>query len=129
MSKTKKNFAWSVYNGMVKAGLDVFPVHPAGGESCGVEFFKTCAEIPGAVEAAVLCFKVRKSSDTLKELKESGVKRIWFQQGSYDKSQLEEAEELGFEYHTGCAMMYIPEAAFIHRVHRFLHELFTKGPN
>jgi predicted CoA-binding protein len=127
MSKTKKNFAWSVYNGLVKAGLDVFPVHPEGGSSRGIEFFKTCAEIPGAPDAAVLCFDLTKSTDTLRALKESGIRKLWLQQGSFDKSHLKEAEELGLECYTGCAMMYMPETAFIHRFHRFLHELFTKG--
>ena len=127
MSRSRKNFAWTIYDGFVKSGMPVFPVHPSGGEIKGVRFYDSLAALPRKVEAAVVSLNVSKADHLLSRLKENGVKKIWFQQGSYDNNVLKKADDLEFETYTGCAMMYLPGTLWLHRVHRFFHELVSKG--
>ena len=127
LSKTRKNFAWAVYNAMVKSGKRVFPIHPDGGSVRNVQFYNSIKSLPQVPKAAVLCLNLKKHHAVLPELKASGIKDIWFQQGSYDKSILREAEREGLNPITGCTLMYLPGTSFLHRLHRFFHEFFTKG--
>lgn len=127
MSRKKKNMGWFIYDGFLKAGAKVFAVHPAGGTVRNVEFHKSIRALPVQVEAAVLCHKMADSEDLLKDLKESGVRKIWLQQGSCHSSVKSKAENLGFETYSGCAMMFMPQSSFPHRLHRFFHDLFAKG--
>ncbi len=127
MSKSRRNFAWAIYNSLIKAGKKVFAVHPGGGNSWGVQFYNSIESLPLLPGAAILCLNLKKQRGILPELKASGIERVWLQQGSFDNSILEEAERAGLNPITGCALMYLPGASFIHRLHRFLYELFKKG--
>lgn len=127
MSRRRKNFAWSIYKALTQAGKNVFPVHPDGGNSAGVQFYPSVNLLADVPEAGVVCLNLKKHKSLLPELMSSGVKRIWLQQGSYDDSIITEFESAGIECLKGCAMMYIPGTSFPHRFHRFLHRLFSKG--
>lgn len=127
MSRKKKNFGWAVYDSLLKTGVKVYPVHPDGGNVRGVEFYRSVRDLPEEVDSAIICFDTGKSGRVLDDLEESGIKNIWFQHGSYDQSILNEARERNMQVRTGCAIMYIPRAGFPHRLHRFFHELFSKG--
>lgn len=129
VSKSKRNFARSVYDAFSRSGLKVFPVHPAGGSSRDLELYPSINSLPEPVDSAILCYDTRKSGDVLAELKAAGVKKLWFQQGSYDNSVLDLARELEIDFYTGCVLMYLPGTAFFHRLHRRLHELFSRGGN
>ena len=127
MSKSRRNFAWSIHDSLVKAGKRVFPVHPEGGYSRDVQFYDSIESLPLIPEAAIIGLDLKKQDGILPELKASGIRKVWLQQGSYNNSILEEAERAGLNPVTGCALMYLPGASFLHRLHRFLHELFKKG--
>jgi len=129
MSRKRKNFAWTIYGEFVKSGIPVYPVHPDGGEVRGVRFYDSVGAIPGKVDAAVLSMKAPKAVDLLPRLKAEGIRKIWFQQGSYDDSLLKKADEHDFQTYTGCSVMFLPGAMWLHRLHRFFHELVSKGKN
>lgn len=133
MSKKRKNFAWAIYDEFAKRGLPVFPVHPSGGESRGVRFYDSLEAVPGhadgMVDAAVVSMKAFDAEDLLAGLKAGGIRKIWFQQGSCDDRLLQKADMGDFETYTGCAIMYLPDVMWLHRVHRFFHELVSKGKN
>lgn len=127
MSKSRRNFAWSIHNGLVKAGKKVFPVHPEGGYSRGIQFYDSIESLPLTPEAAILSLNLKKHPGILPALRASGIKKIWLQQGSYDNSVLREARRAGLNPVTGCVLMYLPGTSFFHRLHRFFYELFKKG--
>jgi len=129
MSRTRKNFAWHIYRRLLKSGATVFAVHPEGGVSRDVPFYRSLDSLPEKVESALICFDVTKSGIMVNELKNSGIRTVWFQQGSYNDSIIEDVRCQGIEAYTGCAMMYMPQASFPHRLHRFFHELTAKGTN
>lgn len=129
MSKKKDNFAWSIYKTFTGTGRKVYPLHPEGGERKGVSFFTKLEDLPEKPDACIVCTDLKKNNDLITMLTDSGIKKIWFQQGSYDKSILEKTTQHEIDPITGCVLMYFPGISFGHRVHRFFHELFSKGKN
>jgi predicted CoA-binding protein len=129
MSRKRKNFAWSIHKALIEAGKNVFPVHPQGGKTDGVEFYSSVDSLPDSPDAGIICLNLNKHLDTVPELKTAGLKKIWLQQGSYDNSALAELESAGVDCLKGYALMYIPGTSFPHRFHRFLHRLFSRGQN
>lgn len=127
MSKKRKNFAWGIYKSFTGAGRKVFPLHKKGGEKDGTKFYSSLNELPEKPEACIISADMKKDGAFVSELAESGIKRFWFQQGSYDKDLLAAAEKRNIDFVTGCVLMYLPETSFPHKIHRFFHELFKKG--
>jgi len=127
MSKKRNNFAWGVYKNFVNANRKVYPLHPAGGEKNGVEFYASIEKVPEKPDACIVCTNLKNNENLISELSDSGIKKIWFQWGSYNKDILEKAGVHDIVPITGCVLMYLPGASLGHRIHRFFHELFTKG--
>jgi predicted CoA-binding protein len=129
MSRKRNNFAWSIYKTFTGAGRKIYPLHPEGGERNVVSFFKEFEDLPVKPDACIVCTDLKKHGDLIPRLSNSGIDKIWFQQGSYDKTILENARQNHFDPLTGCVLMYFPGISFGHRLHRFFHELFSKGKN
>jgi len=127
MSRKKKNFAWSIYKAMKKLDRTIFAIHPYGGVSRGVQFYRSLAETDKLPDAVIVCLNIDKSNGLLDKLKEAGIKKIWYQQGSFKEEHLEQARKLNLDPITGCVLMYMPGTSLLHRVHRFFHKKMTKG--
>jgi uncharacterized protein len=127
MSRTRKNFAWTIYEQLIDLGKRVYPVNPKVGIYQGIPFYGSVASLPEIPEAIILSVDPAKAKGMLEELKDCGAKYIWFQQGSFDDEVLSEAERMGLDPIKGCALMNMPNAQFIHRFHRTINEFFGKG--
>ncbi|UCC80565.1 MAG: CoA-binding protein [Candidatus Zixiibacteriota bacterium] len=127
MSKKRKNFAWGIYKSFTGAGKKVFPLHIEGGEKDGAKFYSSLEDLPEKPDACIVSADLKKDGVFVSKLADWGIKRFWFQQGSYDKELLEVVRKRNIVAITGCVLMYLPESSFPHKIHRFFHELFTKG--
>jgi predicted CoA-binding protein len=92
-----------------------------------VQFYSSFRELPDPAEGVIVSADLRKTRGLLEELKNSGAKAIWFQQGCFDKKVLAQANELGLDPIKGCAFMYMPGSPVFHRFHRAINDLFGKG--
>lgn len=129
MSKKRNNFAWYIHKIFTRAGRKVYPLHPAGGEKNGVRLYEKMEDLPEKPDACIVCTNLKKNNAVIPYLAESGIDNIWFQDGSYNKTVLKMAADHKLNPITGCVLMYFPGISFGHRVHRFFHELFSKGKN
>ena len=129
MSKKRKNFAWGIYKSFITEGKAIFPIHPDGGEKKGVKFYSGLDDLENIPASCIICADFKQSTDTIIKLRNFGVKRFWFQQGSYDDELLTQTRQLNADVLTGCVLMYLPGTSFPHKLHRFFHELFSKGKN
>ncbi len=127
MSRNRKNFAWAIYEQLRRLDKRVYAVNPNEGKYQGVEFYKSISSLPEVPEAVILSLDPGDAKGVLQEVKESGAKYVWFQQGSFDEEMSTEADRLGMNPIKGCAIMYLPDAPVIHRFHRALNEFFGKG--
>ena len=127
VSRTRRNSGWAVFEELSKLGKQVYPVNSQGGSRNGIELFRRLEDLPEAPQGAVLCTKPKEISGILDSLKKTGVKYLWLHLGTYNLEVLKKSESLGFDPIKGCAIMYNPKAAGIHKFHRALNNLFGKG--
>ena len=74
MSKKKRNFAWSIYNGLIKAGKKVYAFHQEEGEYKGIFFYNNLERLPEKIDAAIISLNLKKNQSLLAELNRTGVK-------------------------------------------------------
>jgi predicted CoA-binding protein len=103
-SRDPKDFSRALFRAFVERGYDVVPVNaPAA---------------PGPV---------------VRECADAGVKRVWLHRGAGQGAVSPEAvalcRERGLEVVDGeCPFMFLPDAGFVHRVHRFFRRLGGRLP-
>jgi len=121
ISPKRRTFASSVNDLLIKAGYKTFPVHPSG--TAG--YFKSPDRLPAEAQAAYIATQPGNTRSIVNALVEGPIKSIWFQNGSFDREVLSQCDRAGIRTFTGCLMMHLPNAGFIHRWHRAIHEFFS----
>jgi predicted CoA-binding protein len=124
VSPRRKTFAADVREKLQGAGYNVYGINPDGGEG----YFPNWESLPEKTDRAYIATSPVNAAKILDSAIAAGVKKVWLQFGSYNKDLLQKCKAAGLETHTGCLMMYIPDAGFIHSFHRFIHELIKGKP-
>ena len=114
-----------VYNGLRKAGYEVFAVNPNADEVEGDRCYHDIKSIPGGVDAVVVGTAAGVSADVVKECAELGVQRVWlhkaFGGGSFSEEAVSAGKETGMTcIPGGCPMMYLEGADIGHRCMRWV---------
>lgn len=71
-----------VFKDLQSAGYTVIPINPKQTEIEGVKAYKKVTEVPEKIDVAVLVVPPKVSLAVLPEIKEKGIKEVWFQPGS-----------------------------------------------
>jgi predicted CoA-binding protein len=119
LSPNRKTFAHNIKNELLRQGKRVFAVNRPG--QAGYTDLK---ELNNHVDRAIIAMKPKNTVSVIDDLASADIHKVFLQQGSYDKEVLAQFADSGFDVYTGCAMMYMADAPFIHRFHRFFYELF-----
>ena len=119
LSPNRKTFAHDVKSELEKRGKKVMVVDRAGKNG-----FADIESMPVKPDRAIIALRPKNTALVINELANAQINKVFLQQGSYNKEVLAEFKDRGFQIHTGCAMMYMTDAIFMHRFHRFLYELF-----
>lgn len=119
LSPNRKTFAHDIKSELEKRGKKVQAIDRAGEDG-----YIDIGSMPTKPDRAVIALGPKNTASVINELEHAKIKNVFLQQGSYNKEVLAEFKDRGFQVHTGCAMMYMTDAIFIHRFHRFLYELF-----
>ena len=127
MSRTRKNFAWTIYDYLRNLGRRVYPVRPDGGDWQGVTFFESLESLPEKPDAVIIGARPPVTKEVLDSLRNWKPKFLWMQQGSYNRDILAQAKLLGLDPIKGCVFMYMPGASSFHGIHRFFNDLLGKG--
>ena len=127
MSRSRRNFTWSICEQLQKMGRRVYPVNPGGGSDGGVTFYESLDSLPEKPQAIIIALKPSATSEILPSLKKIQAEFVWLQQGSYNKTVLEQAKRFGLDPIGGCVFMYMPEASMFHAIHRAVNDFFGKG--
>ena len=114
-----------VYNGLRKAGYEVFAVNPNADEVEGDRCYHDIKSIPGGVDAVVVGTAAGVSANVVKECAELGVQRVWLHRAFGGGSVSDEAVSAGKEpgmtcIPGGCPMMYLEGADIGHRCMRWV---------
>jgi hypothetical protein len=116
-----------IYDSLAALGKRVYAIGPQSGNIGGIDFYDSLRSLPEKPQAVIIGTKPENAPASIDEVAVCGAKFIWLQQGSYDKHVLALIDRLGLDPIKGCALMYMPGAAFFHRIHRTLAELLGGG--
>jgi predicted CoA-binding protein len=118
-SSSMQSFSKSIYTAFSDAGLKVYPVNPKKSASYDVKVYNDLNELPQVPTTAYILLNNKDVRDTVRKLKDKGIKKILFQPGkTADKEILDECAASGIEAVVGCPMMVFGKG--LHRFHGFL---------
>lgn len=127
VSHDPREFSASVYRAMRDRGYDLVPVNPRATEVEGDPCVASVADIDVPVGGALIMVPAAQSAAVVDECIAAGISRIWLHQGAGPSSVSDEAvrtcREQGVDLVDGaCPMMFLEDAAWIHRAHRWGRE-------
>lgn len=127
-STDPKHFSRAVLDGFRNAGYEVVPVHPRAAEIAGLPAYPNLLDIDGPIDAAMVLVAADRAAGVVEDAAAGGVSKVWLHRaagaGAVSPEAVGKARAAGIDLvEGGCPLMYLPNAGFIHRVHRFFHEL------
>ena len=118
-SRGGRKFGNLLLRALRERGTRIYPVHPEAESLEGLPCLPSLADLPAGVEGAVLVLKPGDVVEVLPALAAAGIRRVWVQQGGESTGAEARALELDIKLIQGqCLLMFLPEAAWIHRFHR-----------
>ena len=129
VSRTGKKFGNSVYRMLKERGFAVFPVNPQVGSIDGDRCYARVQDLPKRVGGVVIVVPPKQTERVLKDVAEAGIRRVWMQQGSESKRAIQYCDQFGIEAVYGrCIFMFAEPVESIHKVHRWVANLFHRLP-
>lgn len=119
LSPNRKTFALAIKDELEKRGKKIFAIDRSGKNG-----YADLQAINNQADRAIIAMNPNNTTSVINELADAKIQEVFLQQGSYTKKTLAEYKKRGFQVHIGCAMMYMSDAMFMHRFHRFFKELF-----
>jgi predicted CoA-binding protein len=123
-SHDPKEFSAGVYRELKRHGYVLHPVNPHASEIDGDPCVATVDELPDDLEGAIVMVPAEAASAVVEACIGRGLPRVWLHKGGGPSSVSDEAvalcHEHGIEVVDGaCPMMFLDDAAWFHRVHRW----------
>lgn len=129
ISRSPRQFGNAAFRELRKAGYRLFPVHPEMPTFDGVACCRTLADLPEPVGGLVAMVAPARAESLVQQAATAGIRRIWFQQQGSSDAALRACASLGIgAVHDECIVMFLQDAAFFHRFHRFLWRLLGRLP-
>jgi len=130
VSRKKTKFGNAIYKELKQKGYTVFPINPNmtafEDDTCYPDLYS----LPEKIDAVVINVPPAQAEKVVKEAKETGVNKVWLQQGSQCETAVKYCEENGIDCVSNeCILMFAQPSAFIHRAHKFIWGVFGKLPS
>jgi uncharacterized protein len=124
VSHEPKEFSAAVYRELKQHGYDLHPVNPHATEIDGDPCVADVAALPDGIDGAIVMVPAVASAGVVQECVDRGIPRVWLHRGAGPSSVSDEAvalcREHGIEVVDGaCPMMFMEDASWFHRVHRW----------
>jgi len=117
-SSRNPQFSGSIYKAMTNAGYKVYPVNTKQGGKYDIKVYGSLSELPKIPSTAYVLMSNKNAGEAVKQLKDSGVKKILFHIGkTADKALLDECAAAGIETAVACPMMIFGSG--LHKFHAF----------
>ncbi|MCD4731268.1 MAG: CoA-binding protein [Bacteroidales bacterium] len=125
VSRKKQKFGNTIYKELNKKGYTLFPVNPNMEEYDGERCYPDIASLPTDVTGIVLNTKPETTNKLIEEAENKGIKHIWLQQGSTDKTTIELIEKSDTNIISKqCVIMFADPAKGIHGFHKWINKTF-----
>lgn len=106
-TNNKEKFGCKIYNRLVKAGYEVYPVNPGLTEIDGAKCYPSIEELPVIPEVVNVVVPPKIAVETVKAAAEKGTKIVWLQPGADKQEVVQAAQEAGLEVIKDCVLTRI----------------------
>lgn len=133
VSRDPKGFSSGVFRELLKRGYDAVPVNPNAAEIEGKRCFARVRDVEPRPEAALVILPAAAVEGAVRDSIEAGVRRVWVWGVSgpkrVDPKVMELCREHGVELVPGyCPYMFLPKAAWFHRLHGWIAKRTAGAP-
>ena len=133
VSRSREEFSRRLFDEFTRRGYEAIPVNPNAPVIEGRPCFARVKDITPPVTSALVVGPRSLQAGMLRDCAEGGVTLVWIFGISGDRSVSEEAiavcEKHGMQVVRGyCPFMFLPEAAFFHRLHAGMAKIFGQYP-
>lgn len=121
-SHDPQHFSRAVWKELAERGYELFAVNPGATELDGHPVYPRVAAVPGGVDAALVMTSAAHADEVVQDCIAAGVRRVWLYRavgdGAVSEAAVRRATEAGLSLVPGeCPLMFVKDAAFIHRLH------------
>jgi predicted CoA-binding protein len=128
MSRSGRGFGNFAFRALVNKGYRVYPIHPSATSINGVRCYSDFNDLPEPVESALVVIPAAEAIGAVRKAAESGIRRVWLQQGAESPEVLNTCRELGVDVVSGeCILMFARPTGF-HKAHRWVWGMLGKLP-
>jgi predicted CoA-binding protein len=129
VSREGKKFGSTVYKELKSKGYTVFAINPKAEKIGDDPCYPDLRSLPEPVEGVVVVVPPAQTEQVMRQVVESGIPRVWLQQGAESETAIRYGEEHGISVvHNECILMFAEPAAFPHRLHRWIWKILGKLP-
>jgi hypothetical protein len=105
-SHNKEKYGHRVFRDLLRAGYEVYPVNPRGGELLGKQVYPDLNSIPQKIDVVVMVVPPKVAQTILLQVKVLNITKVWFQPGSESDEAIQFCQEHGIDYmHNSCLIM------------------------
>jgi predicted CoA-binding protein len=127
VSHDPKEFSANIYRELKAHGYELHPVNPHADTVDGDVCVGAVSELPDGIDGAIVMVPASASAEIVQACIDRGIPRVWLHKGAGPSSVSDEAvalcREHGVEVVDGaCPMMFMEDATWFHRVHRWGRE-------
>jgi len=127
-SRKQQHYSRMVMNDLTIRGTEVFPVNPHAGEIGGLRSHAHVSEIQPPPDGALLLVPDHAAVTAVEECLAAGIRKIWLRQAEdstpFCRQAAARARAAGATVVSGeCPLMFLPNAAWFHRLHGAVNRL------
>lgn len=105
VSPNKGKFGYKIYKKLKDNNYKVYPINPKYDEIEGDKCYKSIEDLPETPDVLDFVVPPQVSLNALDEVKEKGIKNVWFQPGTSDKNVIEKAKKNDFNIVEDCVLV------------------------
>jgi predicted CoA-binding protein len=128
VSRSGKGFGNAAARELARKGYRVFRVNPHADLVDGERCYRSLADLPQPVGAALIVVPPDQSLGVVWQAAAAGVRRIWLQQGAESPEVLQACAGLGLETVDGECILMFAMPTGVHKAHRWVWGLMGKLP-
>jgi uncharacterized protein len=104
-SNTEK-YGYKITKNLLEKEVKIFPINPKGGKILGEKVFTNLSEIKKRIDWVIFVTPPEITKKVLEEVKELGLKKVWFQPGSESEKAIDFCKENNIDYtYNTCIMV------------------------
>ncbi len=104
VSQDPTKYGYKIFTTLLGRGFTVYGLNPKGGSVAGQALFTSLAQIPGAVDVAIMVIPPAALLPAVEQCKAKGVQEIWFQPGAQEDTAFVVATAAGIKAVNACFM-------------------------